>query len=180
MRSTVETTAQNPSAPISRMEPEHPGGRAPLKRGPYRAPAARPPEGDVRPSRVLAENIRAYRLLRDITQDDLAARMTRLGHGWSRSAVSAAEGRRRGVTIDEVFGLAINFEVAVGCLLDPSGPDCSRTLGLDVGLRRVGHSSELPSQLGRLFAWSRAVIRLVDHDSGTIDIDIVSDAATPA
>jgi transcriptional regulator with XRE-family HTH domain len=131
-----------------------------------------------RPSSVLALNIRGYRILRDMTQDLLAAKMTVLGHGWSRSIVSAIESGRRGVTIDEVFGLAILFGVTIGRLLDPSGPDGSRGVGLDVGLGGAGHSRPLSARLSRLFAGSRAVLRLVDDETGTIDVDIPPAAET--
>ena len=156
-------------------------GRAPasgMKRGPYRTPATRFSAGHERPSGVLAENIRCYRRLQGMTQHQLAARMTVLGHEWGRSVVSAIEGGRRGVTIDEVFGLAINLGVTVGRLLDPSGPDHSRKVGLDVGLGSVGSSHPLPTELGRLFAASRAVIRLVDDDTGTIELEMAPDAMT--
>ncbi len=93
--------------------------------------------------------------------------------------MSALEGGRRSVTVDELFGLAISFGVTVGRLFDPSGPDGTRNLGLDVGLGSVGHSSPLTAQLARLFASSRAVIHLVDEDTGMIDIDTVPDVRTP-
>jgi hypothetical protein len=35
-----------------------------------------------------------------------------------------------------------------------------------------GHSSPLSPRLGRLLAASRAVIRLVDDETGTIDVDL--------
>ncbi len=134
--------------------------------------------GNGRPSRVLAQNVRCYRLLRGMTQDQLAVRMTGLGHGWGRSIVSAIEGNGRNVTIDELFGLAITFGVTVGRLLDPSGPDGSRNLSLDLGLGPLGDSYPLSTHLGRLFAASRAVIRAFDTDSGTIELEMTSDAPT--
>jgi transcriptional regulator with XRE-family HTH domain len=165
-------------APIRSAGPEDRSSQIPRKRGPYSASSARFTGGDSRPSRFLAENIRGYRILRGMTQDQMAARMVMLGHGWGRSFVSAIEGRRRGVTIDELFGLAITLGVSVGRLLDPSGPDRSRDEGLDVGLGHGGHSRPLPTELGRLLAASRAVIRIVNAATGTIDIDMVSDAAS--
>ena len=155
------------------------GERSPgrLNRGPYRVRAVPSTVDHGRPSSVLAENIRCYRVLRGMTQEQLAARMTVLGHAWSRSIVSAIEGKKRSVTIDELFGLAINFGVTVGGLLDPSGPDGSRDLGLDVGLGSVGHNA-LPTQFARLLAASRAVIRLVGGEGILIDIDVASGAET--
>lgn len=138
-------------------------------------PAVRTTADQGRPSSILAENVRCYRILRGMTQSELAARMTVLGHGWSRSMVSGIEGNKRSVTIDELFGLAINFGVTIGRLLDPSGPDGSREIGLDLGLGPSGHSSPLPTHLARLVAESRAVVRLVEDGTGMIGIDMVSE-----
>lgn len=52
-----------------------------------------------------------------------------------RSAVSAIEVKSRSVTVDELFGLAISIGVTIGQLLDPTGPDHSRRLAVDVGLK---------------------------------------------
>ena len=141
--------------------------RRPKVRGPYASNAGRDPAGLGRPSDALTANLRAYRLLRHLTQDGLAARMTRLGHGWGRSTVSAVEGRTRNVTVDELFGLALSLGVTIGNLLDPEGPDRSRRLSLDVGLRgpEGGPAQPVDSALARLWASSRAVIR-VDHETG--------------
>jgi transcriptional regulator with XRE-family HTH domain len=179
VRPKGQSASEDTVAPTSGTDPDERGSRIPLKRGPYRAPAVRPPGADMRPSRVLAENIRGYRVLRQMTQDQLAARMDRLGHRWSRSVVSTVEGSRRSVSIDEVFGLAISLEVTVGRLIDPAGPDGSRNLGLDVGLGRVGQPNPLPTELGRLFASSCAVLRVVDEKTGMINVDMVSNPPTP-
>ena len=94
--------------------------------------------------------------------------------------MSVIEGNKRCVTIDELFGLAINFGVTVGHLLDPSGPDGGRDLRLDVGLGPAAQSTPLPTRLAGLFAASRAVIRLVEEDSGMIEIDLVdAEAVSP-
>ena len=135
-----------------------PTGRGPYTRATSRAVLA----GHGRPSDALAENLRAYRLLRHMTQDQLAYRMTHLSHGWGRSTVSAVEGRSRNVTVDELFGLALALGVTIGQLLDPGGPDRSRPLSLDVGLRleEDGTPQPVAPRLARMWASSRAVIRL--------------------
>lgn len=127
-----------------------------------------------RPSDALAANLRAYRLLRQLTQDGLAARMTELGHGWGRSTVSAVEGTTRNVTVDEMFGLALSLGVAIGALLDPAGPDRSRPLSLDVGLRVPDGDQPRPldAHVARLWASSRAVMRLSDEAGGDFEVDI--------
>lgn len=96
-----------------------------------------------------------------MTQDHLADRMEQLGHGWGRSTVSAVEGKRRNVTTDELFGLTIVFAVTFGQLLDPTGPDHTRDLSLDVGLVTGPGSPGLIQPIcGQLWGASRAVIRL--------------------
>ena len=148
-------------------------------RGPYVRNSGKAVVGLGRPSDALAANLRAYRLLRHLTQDGLATRMTQLGHGWGRSTVSAVEGRTRNVTVDELFGLALCLGVTIGQLLDPGGPDRSRRLSLDVGLRAA--DSDLPepvdSTLARLWASSRAVIRLGDEDGDGLEVDHLQDFA---
>ena len=63
----------------------------PTKRRPYAGGAVDGAQTQGRPSVALAANVRAYRLLQQMTQDILALRMTRsLGHHWGRSTVSAA------------------------------------------------------------------------------------------
>ena len=132
------------------------------------------PAGLGRPSDALAANLRAYRLLRHLTQDGLAAQMTSLNHGWGRSTVSAVEGTTRNVTVDELFGLALCLGVTIGELLDPEGPDRSRRLSLDVGLRVAddGRPQPLDPILARLWASSRAVMRLSEEAGGDFEVDL--------
>jgi transcriptional regulator with XRE-family HTH domain len=149
---------------------EHP---QPKSRGPYVRTTVSPPGGLGRPSDALAANLRAYRLLRQLTQDGLACRMDQLGHGWGRSTVSAVESRTRNVTVDELFGLALSLGVKIGQLLDPAGPDSSRRLKLDVGLRAPGDGNPQPlaPRLAQLWASSQAVIRF-GHEDGGVEVDV--------
>ena len=148
--------------------------RRPTARGPYVRNTGRTPAGVGRPSDALAANLRAYRLLRQLTQDGLAARMTHLNHGWGRSTVSAVEGRTRNVTVDEMFGLALSLGVTIGQLLDPEGPDRSRRLSLDVGLQvpESGGPQTVDPLLARLWASSRAVMRLSEEYGGELEVDV--------
>ncbi len=148
--------------------------RRPTARGPYVRNAGQPAVGLGRPSDALAANLRAYRLLRQLTQDGLAAQMTSLNHGWGRSTVSAVEGRTRNVTVDELFGLALCLGVTIGQLLDPEGPDRSRRLSLDVGLRVADNGRPQPVDplLARLWASSRAVMRLSEDAGGDFEVDL--------
>jgi transcriptional regulator with XRE-family HTH domain len=146
-------------------------------RGPYVTVTAGSRHGTGRPSEVLAENLRAYRLMRKMTQDELAARMAHLCHGWGRSTVSAVEGTSRNVTIDELFGLAVSVGVTIGQLLDPTGPDHSRRLSLDVGLREGdgGEAEPVAPRLAHLWAASRAVIRLWHDDGRKVQVELAED-----
>jgi transcriptional regulator with XRE-family HTH domain len=148
--------------------------RRPRARGPYVRNGARSATELGRPSDALAANLRAYRLLRQLTQDALAARMTHLGHGWGRSTVSAVESRTRNVTVDELFGLALSLGVMIGELLDPAGPDNSRRLRLDIGLRAPygGDPQPLAPGLAQLWASSQAVLRLGHEEDGGLEVDI--------
>jgi transcriptional regulator with XRE-family HTH domain len=148
--------------------------RRPTARGPYVRNTGRAPAGLGRPSDALAANLRAYRLLRHLTQDGLATQMTSLNHGWGRSTVSAVESRTRNVTVDELFGLALCLGVTIGQLLDPEGPDRSRRLSLDVGLRAAedGRPQPVDPVLARLWASSRAVMRLSDEADGDFEVDL--------
>lgn len=147
--------------------------RRPPSRGPYVRSTHRVPSGVGQPSDALAANLRAYRLLRQLTQDGLAAQMFQLGHGWGRSTVSAVEGRTRNVTVDELFGLTLCLGLTVGQLLDPAGPDRSRRMSLDVGLRDSGTGRPEPVEpaLARRWASSQAVIRLTEDD-GQLEIAV--------
>jgi transcriptional regulator with XRE-family HTH domain len=151
-------------------------------RGPYMRTEARPEREPGRPSDVLAANVRAYRMLRSLTQDGLAALMASLGHGWTRSTVSAVEWRSRNVTVDELFGLALSLGVSISQIVDPAGPDRSRRLGLDVGVRVPG--SETPETLAPALAhlWSsgRAVLRLRSGDGASIEVEMHDDAEAAA
>jgi transcriptional regulator with XRE-family HTH domain len=148
--------------------------RRPTARGPYVRSTGRAPAGLGRPSDALAANLRAYRLLRHLTQDGLATQMTSLNHGWGRSTVSAVESRTRNVTVDELFGLALCLGVTIGQILDPEGPDRSRRLSLDVGLRAAedGRPQPVDPVLARLWASSRAVMRLSDEADGDFEVDL--------
>ncbi len=91
----------------------------------------KPRQGAVFPSQLLAANVRAARALLNLSQQDLADRMTALGHQWSRPTVSQVERAARAVSVDELYGLAHAFTVDVVSLLStPNGP----RVDLDTGL----------------------------------------------
>ena len=86
-------------------------------------------------SEVAADNIRAYRTLRRMSQDTVAARMVALGHTqWSRAAVSEVERHGRQLVLDELLALAVVLEKSLPQLLDPAGPGGEgRPLDVDYG-----------------------------------------------
>jgi len=86
-------------------------------------------------SEVVADNVRAYRTLRRLSQDAVAARMVALGHTqWSRAAVSEVERHGRQLVIDELLALAVVLEKSLPELLDPAGPGREgRPLDVDYG-----------------------------------------------
>lgn len=130
---------------------------------------------------ALAENIAAYRALRHATQDELAARMTRLGHIMGRSTVSAIEARGRNVNVDELLGLALALGVTVGQLLDPTGPDHGRQLGLDVGLTSAeGATRPIGPWLSHLWVASRCSARLPADEGTEVQFHPVDDLPAAA
>ncbi|HEY3090683.1 MAG TPA: helix-turn-helix transcriptional regulator [Jatrophihabitantaceae bacterium] len=96
------------------------GWRMPAKTP--RAAGDEPPEGSAYVADVLAENIRAYRLLRRREQEDVASRMQLLGHPWRRVTVSEVERGRRNVTVPELVSLVLVLGANIEQLLDPRGP----------------------------------------------------------
>lgn len=100
-----------------------------------RRPRAR--EGARWPAQVLAANLRGFRRVRDMSQDELAERMTILGHGWMRATVSEVERGGRKVSIDELLSLALVLSATIGDLLDPLGverrfTDATKRLDMEV------------------------------------------------
>lgn len=150
-----------------------------MNRGPYASRIGPPTREEGRPSDALAANVRAYRLLRHTTQDELAARMKHLGHGWGRSTVSAVEGRGRNISVDELFGLAASFGVTIGQLFDPTGPDHSRKLSFNVGVTDRGVPRSVGSDDAQLWGSSRAVVRLC-HDGKEFALDVADELPAAA
>lgn len=159
--------------------PSTEGDPTPVNRGPYASRTGAPARGEVRPSDALAANVRAYRVLRRMTQGDLAARMTHLCHGWGRSTVSAVEGRGRNISVDELFGLAASFGVSIGQLFDPTGPDHSRRLSFNVGVTDRGTPRSVEPDLAQLWGASRAVVRLW-HDGEEFALDVAEELPVEA
>lgn len=88
-------------------------------------------EGALLPGQVLAANIRAARGLLNLSQQDLAERMSAMGHTWSRPTVSEVERGARAVSVDELFGLSHALRVDISLLLSPpQAPEIEVDTGL--------------------------------------------------
>lgn len=95
--------------------------------------ARRKPQRDTRfLSEVLADNVRLYRGMLGMSQNELAERMRSLHHDWHRATVSEVERGGRNVSVDELGSLALLLGRTISDLLDPLGPDRKWT-GIDTG-----------------------------------------------
>jgi transcriptional regulator with XRE-family HTH domain len=80
------------------------------------------------PSTVAAERIRTTRDRRGLTQAQLAAALTRLGHPMHQSAIAKIEARERKITLDDVLVLAVALDVPPGLLFVPVESDADLAL----------------------------------------------------
>ena len=81
-----------------------------------------PPEGVATIPAALAFNVRTYRLMSRLEQEDVALQMQHLGHTWRRATVSEVERARRNVTVSELLALVLVLGATVEQLLDTRGP----------------------------------------------------------
>jgi 8-oxo-dGTP pyrophosphatase MutT (NUDIX family)/transcriptional regulator with XRE-family HTH domain len=73
---------------------------------------------------VLARNIRAARSRADLSQQDLAARMQRLGYSaWLYQTVGNVERGKRRVTAEEILALALALGTTISALMSASDQD---------------------------------------------------------
>lgn len=70
-------------------------------------------------SDVVAMNVRTNRARRELSQRELAERMTALGHTWSQAKASELERGERAILVDELAALALALGVTVPALLMP-------------------------------------------------------------
>jgi transcriptional regulator with XRE-family HTH domain len=118
-------------------------------------------------SDVVAANIRAYRVVRHLSQEDLASWMRKLEHAtWTSSTVSEVERGNRNVTIDELLALAFMLNAELVDLLDATGLDRRTTTPIDlgpggtIGAAGVSH-------------WLRGIVRIVTEGPNRWDLDEV-------
>jgi len=107
---------------------------------------------------IVATNVRAYRRVRDLSQKQLAAKMTALGYDWSDGIVGFIERGDRNLAVDELLALALVLGVSLPSILDPTGIDGTGTRRLDVGT-----ADPMPAEVAR--AWLRGDVGLVVDDA---------------
>ncbi len=113
-----------------------------------------PLEGSRFLSDVLADKVRAYRLLRRLKQDEVADGMQSLRHTtWSRQTVSDVERGLRNLTIDELAGLSLLLQVPLFMLLDPEPLEGGHLPAIDVGAQ-----SPIPPDLARDWLHGRVTV----------------------
>ncbi len=122
----------------------------------------KPPERALFPSQVLTRNLGAVRRLRGWRQQFVAERMMFLGHAWTPATVSEVERGRRNITVDELFSLALVFELTIERLLD-ARPDRL----LFPNLKEPGRKVVLvrPHSGAASYAESSATHLLIDADN---------------
>jgi transcriptional regulator with XRE-family HTH domain len=124
-------------------------------------------------SDAIAEKMRAYRLLRRLKQDDVANSMRELRHQtWTRQTVSDVERLQRNLTVDELVGLSIVFELSLNELLDPVPVDGGPPPALDVGLPVA-----IPPDIVRHWSAGASIFLTKDAGSGKVRITAVGHLA---
>jgi transcriptional regulator with XRE-family HTH domain len=94
------------------------------------------------------------RVLKGLSQEDLAGLMRDLGHtAWAGPTVSQVENGRRSLSLDEFLGLALTLRVAIPELLDVRGVDGRQSEPAD-----LGHVAPLEGAIVNEWAHGRAVI----------------------
>ena len=111
------------------------------------------------PSQILARNLGAVRRLRGWRQEFVAERMMYLGHPWTRQTVGEVEQGRRNVTVDELFSLALVFEITIARLLDARP---GRLVFSDLKERGRKVALVRPTSVAASYAESQAPEMLID------------------
>jgi transcriptional regulator with XRE-family HTH domain len=115
--------------------------------------------------RVAGENVRTLRLVRRLSQGQLARRMTELGVEWSQPAVSTVERGLRALSVDELGALALVLGVELGSILDPGGVEGRTNRELAVG------GVAIPPRMAR--SWARGRVRLSAGADGSLSVEPV-------
>jgi transcriptional regulator with XRE-family HTH domain len=111
-------------------------------------------------SDTVMEKVRAYRLLRRLKQEDVAEEMRKLRHPWTQATVSQVERGQRNLTVDELVGLSIVFELSLNELLDPVPVGGGPPPALDIGL-----PFPIPPDIVR--HWSGGAALFFDKEAGS-------------
>ncbi len=106
----------------------------------------------LKPSEVVGRNVRAGRALRDLSQEQLAEVMVRLGHDWKTKTVGAVENATRRVDVDELYGLALALGRSIPELLEISDSE-----GVWLGTGRLEINPRWANR------WAQGTLRLWAH-----------------
>lgn len=71
------------------------------------------------PAEAVVQNVRRLREGQRLTQEDLAERLTYLGHSASRRTVMRMENGQRGISVDELAAVALALGTSPAVLMDP-------------------------------------------------------------
>jgi transcriptional regulator with XRE-family HTH domain len=118
-------------------------------------------------SDAVAEKVRGYRLLGRMKQDDVAEKMRELRHPWTQATVSQVERGQRNLTVDELVGLSIVFELTLNELLDPVPVDGGPPPALDIGLPVA-----IPPDMVR--DWSAGAALFLEKEAGSYKVRIAA------
>lgn len=113
--------------------------------------------------KVVGDNLRTWRVLRRLSQDEMARRMTEIGSPWGQPAVSTVERGVRDLTIVELGAAALVLGVDLGTLLDPAGVEGRQDVALLVG------TAAIPPKTAR--AWLRGQLGLRAGGDGSLSAE---------
>jgi transcriptional regulator with XRE-family HTH domain len=128
---------------------------------------------------TVADNLRAFRQLRDIDQAALARRMNVLGIGWRQVTVSEVERGPRNVTVSELLALAFALGTTIEQLLDPRGPErirgpwLSLSGALEVDLDKKGPIDAIPAEKVSSLVCTHGEYPVIEWDDENSEVKIL-------
>lgn len=123
---------------------------------------------------IISQSVKVLRERARATQKGLAERMDELGFGWKRNTVAEVESGKRALSLEEMLGIAILFDVPLAFLL--SSLEIDEVLQVNESLRlTAAQAQELIG--GEEFGVTWRGIRLAHTTSGGLVLDEDPDAA---
>jgi transcriptional regulator with XRE-family HTH domain len=127
---------------------------------------------------TVADNVRAFRQLRDLDQVALARRMNVLGIGWRQVTVSEVERGPRNVTVSELLALAFALGTTIEQLLDTRGPErirgpwLSLSGALEVDLDTRGPIDAIPAEKVSSLVCTHGEYPVIEWDDENSEVKI--------